>query len=129
MTHCKRPELPRRETASFYELPRHLQQLLDALYNADQAMQLLDSAEVNTREMARSDDPADRACWRWHQQASISAWRLFESLRSHAELAYIAWLTERAREDGRPVDTLLVERAAAEERMHAQLSRALAQEA
>lgn len=88
-------ELPRRGNYDYLELPPHIQQLLEALYHAEELSAALDSAERHTRVLDTAERDVDRATWRWYQGASVTAWRLLETLRAEAELAYVSYLVER----------------------------------
>lgn len=112
--------LPSRGNYDFLELPNEIQQLITALDALDTATAALDSAERSSRELELSADPARREEWRWYQQASLQAWQLQERLQQRAELAYVCWLIEREREEGRGSRTQLASLTTARLRLLAQ---------
>ena len=120
-------ELPRRGNHDYLELPPQLQQLLEALYHAEQMSGALDSADDYARAQRLSEHEGERISGRWYQWADVMAWNLLEALRAQAEISYIAYLADRAEqaEYGVPANStaLEAERQQAEERMHTSLLR------
>lgn len=88
---ARRVQLPTRGNYDYYELPQHLQQLIEAMTQLEDARDALDSAERATRILDESGDPSDRQAWRWYQDASLAAYKLAANVRDHAELVYTAW--------------------------------------
>lgn len=112
--------LPRRGNYDYYELPIELQQLITAVDALDEASGALDSAEHNTRDLELSADPLRRDEWRWYQDVSSDAYRLYWRLQTRAELAYVTWLIEREREEGQGSRTQLAALTSARLRLLAQ---------
>ena len=101
MTNPRNPfPLPTPGNYDYLELPPELQHLLTALHALDSASGSLDSAERATRDLDLSLDVQRREEWRWYQDASSDAWKLYRRLQARAELAYVSWLIERERAEG-----------------------------